>query len=686
MLATLLACKDKETTKAALPASRPTVNVVLISVDTTRADALGVYGNREVDTHALDQLARNGAIFLRHLSNVPLTLPSHASMLTGLLPTENGIHDNNGYTLSRNTRSLASIFKERGYRTAAFVGSAVLNHRFGINEGFSVYDDQFGVSNETRQPRSERDAAETTRKVVEWLQHSINDPFFLFVHYYDPHAPYHPPGEYADRFKNSYLGEISFVDDQIERVLAALQPVKNRTVIAVTADHGEGLGEHNELEHGLFLYDTTLHVPFIVASPSIQPGRKITSLTSICDIAPTLLDLAGIHTTQSFDGRSLVPLLHGGQLPERPVVSETFYPMQISWSPLFAFTSGEMKYIQAPHPEFYNLVKDPGETDNLLPEQRTSAQPLADRINKYRAASLAGRKQERVSPELDEQLRSLGYLSGGSTSLNPDTLPDPKDKIAVWKLVEQSKYLSMEGKNDKAISLMKEALKIEPKNGALYDAAGRYLYKTDPSAAAEMWQKALDLDPHNSAYHHSLAKCYKALGKTDMALQEEELALKIEPQMPEALIGAAELKLQMRQPEESLRYLDRLLAADPSDVTALYHSGIAWIRMGNPIRAAECFQKTIDIDPDLPSPYYDLAILKGQAGDFQSSENLLLKAISLNPDLVEAYYYLGYIYDQTHRTADAIRAYSEFVSRARDLRLNPRVASARARIAALQGS
>lgn len=669
-----------------MPDSSSAVNVVLISIDTTRADAVGVYGNREVDTHAIDRLARNGAIFLRHMSNVPLTLPSHASMLTGLLPAENGIHDNNGYTLSRNTRTLASIFQERGYNTAAFVGSAVLNHRFGIDRGFSVYDDLFGVSTETRQPRAERDAAETTRKAMAWLQRSINAPFFLFVHYYDPHAPYHPPGEYANRFKNPYLGEISFVDDQIERVLTALQPVKNKTVIAIVSDHGEGLGDHGELEHGLFLYETTLHVPFIVAGPSIRPGYTIQDLTSICDIAPTLLDLAGIHTTQSFDGRSLVPLLHGGQLSERPVISETFYPMQMSWSPLFALSSGEMKYIQAPLSELYNLAKDPGETGNLLPEHRASAQPLADRINKYRAASLAGRKQEHTSPELEEQLRSLGYLSGGSTSLDPDTLPDPKANIAVWKLVEKSKFLSMEGKNDEAFSLMKEALKLETKNGALYDAAARCVYNSDPSAAAEMWQKAVNLDSHNSAYHHSLARCYKALGKTDNALQEEELALEIEPQMSEAMIGAAELKIQIGQPQEALRYLDRLLAIDPRDVTALNHSGVAWLRMGDRTRAAEYFQKVIEIDPDQPYPYYDLAILKGQAGDLKSSENLLLKAISLNPDFAEAYYSLGNIYDQTHRNADAIRAYNQFVSRAHDFRLNARVVSARERIAALQGS
>lgn len=688
VVAALLSCKQKEPQQTAPVAPpSPRINIVLISVDTTRADALGVYGNREVDSHALDRLAESGAVFYRHLSHVPLTLPSHASMLTGLLPAKNAVHDNNGYRLSASAPTLASLLKQQGYNTAAFVSSVVLNHRFGIDRGFALYDDQFAVSKQTGQPLTERNAEETTGKAVSWLERSMRDPFFLFVHYYDPHAPYDPPQAYAARFKNPYLGEISFVDDQIENLLKVLEPVRQKTLIVVTSDHGEGLGEHDELGHGLFLYDSTLHVPLIVAGPSVQPGRKISGQTAMCDLLPTILEFAGINTPQGSDGRSLVPLLQGKPLPERPVISETFYPMEISWSPFFAIHSEGHKYIEAPHAEFYDLLKDPAEINNLLPAQIAAAQPLAGKIKQYRSVSLAGRKKESVNAELEEQLRSLGYVSGNSSASNPDALPDPKDKIAVWKLFEQATYLSMEGKNEQAAALAEKTLKLDPQNSVLYDAAGRYLFEADPSAAARMWQKALEIDPRNHTYHHKLAECLKKLGNSEKALQEEELALKIVPDMPEALLGAAGLMLQMNQPKEALRYLDALLRSDPRNVMALYQSGVAWRNQGEPVRAAEFFQKTINANPDLPYPYYDLAILKGQTGDWPSAENLLSHAISLNPDFAEAYYNLGVIYEKTGRNSEAIRAYSEFVSRAVDPRLSDRITAARNRIAALeQGS
>lgn len=686
LLITALGCKSKEQQSTAAPARtiQTKLNVVLISLDTTRADAVGYYGNHEVDTHAIDALAKEGTTFFRHLSHVPLTLPSHTSMLTGKMPTGHGVHDNNGYRLSDKTGTVAQYFQQSGYKTAAFVSSVVLDHRYGLDRGFNVYDDHFPASSETGEISNERNAEATTQKAKDWLRANSGGAFFLFVHYYDPHAPYHPPAAYLSRFRNPYFGEISYVDDQIDQLLQSLQPVRSRTLIVVTADHGEGLGEHNELGHGLFLYDSTLHVPLILNGPAVPRGQRVSIQTGMCDLMPTILEMSGIKSPQGLDGRSLVPLMQGKDLTERPVISETMYPMQISWSPLFALSGSGRKYVEAPHPELYDVTKDAAERLNLLPQEKASAQPFAEKVRKYRTVALAGRKQETLDPDLQEQLRSLGYVSGSSGATNPDALPDPKDKIEVWKLFEQSTYLSMDGKKTEAAAMLQKAIKIDPGNAVLYDTLGRYFFDADPSGAARMWQKALALDPRNHTYHHKLAECLKKMGDPEKALQEETLALKIEPGMSEALLGASELLMQLNRPKDALVYLEQETKLDPKNATAAYQIGVAWRTLGDMQRAEESFRNAIDLRPELPYPYYELAILKGQAGDLQSAENLLQQAVGINPDFAEAYYNLAVIYEQTGRKPEAIRAYSDFITHARDPRLQQRVDAARSHIAALQ--
>ncbi|MCI0447493.1 sulfatase, partial [bacterium] len=262
-------------------------NFILISIDTTRADAIGVYGNEQIKTPIIDSFARDGTLFRNAVAHVPLTLPSHATLMTGLLPARNGVRDNHGYRLKQTIPTLASLLRDNGYKTAAFVSSVVLDHRFGLNNGFDTYNDfiQYG-SQQSVNPQNERIASATAVEAANWLDSNQQNPYFLFVHFYDPHAKYDPPEPFKSNFSNPYFGEIAYVDSQIGVLLRSVKDLEN-TVILITSDHGEGLGEHGELGHGLFIYDSTIRIPFLMKGPRIARGKKIAQQVQLVDVLPT---------------------------------------------------------------------------------------------------------------------------------------------------------------------------------------------------------------------------------------------------------------------------------------------------------------------------------------------------------------------------------------------------------------
>ncbi|MCI0616537.1 sulfatase-like hydrolase/transferase, partial [bacterium] len=411
-------------------------NFILISIDTTRADAIGVYGNEQIKTPIIDSFARDGTLFRNAVAHVPLTLPSHATLMTGLLPARNGVRDNHGYRLKQTIPTLASLLRDKGYKTAAFVSTVILDHRFGLNHGFEIYNDfiQYG-SQQSVNPQNERIASATVAEAVNWLSANQQNRYFLFVHFYDPHAKYDPPEPYKSNFSNPYFGEIAYVDSQIGVLLQSVRDLKN-TVILITADHGEGLGEHGELGHGLFIYDSTIRIPFLIKGPGIARGKKIMQQVQMVDVLPTFLDLVGIQIPEGLDGRSLLPLLDGMSWSEYPAIVETEYPLGIGWSPLYAARSSQWKVIDAPQPEFYNIKEDPKEMKNEERKSDSSVRSLSDKLQKYKKIPPMNEKSNSEDAELQEQLRSLGYLSGTSKPKDLSNLPDPKSKIEVWKLYE----------------------------------------------------------------------------------------------------------------------------------------------------------------------------------------------------------------------------------------------------------
>jgi arylsulfatase A-like enzyme len=411
-------------TRFATP-SQPT-GLVIVTLDTTRADCLPVYGSPAVDTPALNALAANSIVFDRATTVAPLTLPAHSSLFTGLYPFHHGVRDN-GDSLGAVPATLASILRANGFRTGASVGSIILLTDRGIGRGFDTYHDEIGRSRDGR-PRGHRPGNEVVDDAIAWLSTVRSERFFLWVHLYDVHQPYDPPEPYASKYPGMpYLSEIAFADAQVGRLLRALDArgLARRTAVIVAGDHGESLGEHGEEAHGLFVYDSVLRVPLIIHAPGLAL-RRVTEPVSLVDIMPTALDLLGLHSAQ-LDGVSLRRAMLGRHMPERTLYAESMYPQRFGWSGLRSMRDGRFKFIDAPRPELYDTDADPGETTNLIEERATVARALVAQLT-----SAASRSD---SSPIDESVRarlaSLGYVSPAQApgSTRPAMTADPKDHV-----------------------------------------------------------------------------------------------------------------------------------------------------------------------------------------------------------------------------------------------------------------
>jgi arylsulfatase A-like enzyme len=425
--------------------SRPAPNILLITLDTTRADHLGAYGFQSIATPNIDRLAREGVLFEQTSAAAPLTLPAHASLFTGRFPFGHGVRDNAGFVLDPHETTVAEILQQHGYHTAAFVGSYVLAAGRGLNQGFDTYGDEFNsrdhgdIGGGVRRP-----ANEVTAEALAWLAQADSSPFFAWVHFYDAHGPYDPPEPYRSAYAGRpYDAEIAFMDSQIGRILAFLRQrgLLERTIVVVIGDHGESLGDHGEAAHGVFVYESVIRVPFIIRAPSARLGaRVVDDVTRSIDVMPTLLDLLGIRSPAAADGTSLVPWMTGAvRSLNLEAYSESLYPLhRFGWSDLRALRAGRFKVIAAPRPELYDLQQDPFEEHNVYETHRAMGQRMIARLREKEALSRASASPDRsradVNPDLAAKLATLGYLAGsGATRSAGDAgaLPDPKDQMAV---------------------------------------------------------------------------------------------------------------------------------------------------------------------------------------------------------------------------------------------------------------
>lgn len=558
---------------ASLPRLDPGVargaSLLLVTLDTTRADRLGAYGAERAETPAFDGLARSGWLFERAFTVAPVTLPAHASLLTGLYPPAHGVRHNAEFRLGEDVPTLARQLRAAGYATAAFVSSFVLDARFGLGRGFDVYDDALAASGGTVFPSGilERRAAATVEAALAWLARQPGErPVFLWVHLFDAHAPYDPPEPWRSRFAGRpYEGEIAAADAALGRLLAAAEG--RQPLVVVAGDHGEGLGDHGERTHGIFLYDETAHVPLVIRPPrraGLAPAR-IDELVSLVDLAPSLLHLLGISDPVRRDGRNRFAAESGGE--EDAVYLEALMPwIDYGWAPLTAVRTRDAKLIRAPRPEYYRLTDDPGERRDLAadPAARGEVGRLAKRLVAFGdpLRSLDAAAGEGLAPEARAALQALGYLGGAGPA--PGEAPaDPKDKIGIANALIDAHAAMQAGRLEAALATLVELERTDPRDRSVLQALGKVYLRLGRLRDAERVLLAFTAVRPKSDVSLLLGQIALLDGRYAECRRHLDQATRLEPEHGGIEIARGDLAARLGDREAAAAHYRRAAEIDP---------------------------------------------------------------------------------------------------------------------------
>jgi arylsulfatase A-like enzyme/tetratricopeptide (TPR) repeat protein len=613
-------------------------SILLITLDTTRADHLEPYGARNAETPALQSLADNGIVFDQAFATAPVTAPTHASMLTGLYTPRHGLLNNLTHHLAEEIPTLAEWLSSDGYRTAAFVSAIVLERRYGLDRGFEVYDDDVRSTVAERRTRmaTERNAQATADLALAWLDAlEAAAPYFLWVHFYDPHLPYSPPTPWAENFRNRpYDGEIAYMDSQIGRLLEHRRVADDDAVVFAIGDHGEGLGEHGEDDHGLLVYDSTIRIPWILRIPGGPSGVRIDEPISQVDLAPTVAELTSLeHRSEfeAFEGRSLLPLLWSRErFPERPLFAETAVPFySYGWSRLRTVRRGSIKFIDAPAAELYDLERDPGETRNLAGERGDTGRFLRE-IEAWAGEGDGPGSTLAVDTETAEQLRAIGYLAGDTARPAGEGRGNPVELMAVHRELQQIGELLASGRPQEAVRRVNDALLLDPDNlAALRDLSRGLVQLGRLEEAAAVASRASGIAPWSTQALMVEADVEHRRGHHQRALELTEQALELDDRLLEARLDRCRFLAALDRSSEATQELEPLLAEHPdNNLVAL--------------RYAE--------------------IVEFGSRDYPAAERRLRETVARNPSLTEAWALLGTVLTRAGRPADAVAAYREAIT------------------------
>jgi choline-sulfatase len=676
----------------------PPPNVLLVTIDTLRADRLG-----RGSTPTLDRLASEGVNFTHARAAVPLTLPSHATILSGLLPQHHGVRENATYRFDAARPTVATLLKARGYRTAAVVGAFVLDRQFGLDAGFDSYDDLIPRSPEAGvRLESERKAAAVTDAALAWMDRVESParrpapqegparpaepargaglpagvasgpdrgaglragvPFFLWVHYYDPHAPYEPPPQFAAAAKGqAYDGEVAYVDAGLRRLLDALSSrgLLSNTVIVVAGDHGESLGEHGERTHGMLLYESAVRVPLIVRAPGTTPAVR-TDPASLADIAPTILGLvrqagglsygdrqaggvssgvrqAGGLSYSAMDG---VDLLAGPQSPDRELYAETNYPRVAGWASQRSLVSRSWKVLRSSPLELYDIERDPGETKNLAGERAAIASAMATRVGELDAAGKSAASTP--SPEAQERLRALGYVSASPSASIPADAPNAAREIAAWGQFEDALADVSAGRRDRALPRLAALASRHPNAQVFGRTYAQTLLDSGRASEALKASRAIAAKwPNDASLLHDLAVTARAAGHAAEALRAEQAALVLDPKYPPALDGLGLLHADAGRAADAAASFAKAAELEPSNPSYWTNLGNAARELGDTPRATTAYQRALSIDATWPDAANGLGVMLVQGGRPADAVPWFEKALARSPNFVEAQLNLG---------------------------------------------
>ncbi len=633
-LLALLACGEGEAAAEPTPGAPPPI--VLISIDTLRADRLPAYGYQPGATPAIDRLARDGIVFEGAWSHSPLTMPSHASILSGLLPPDHGVRDNIGYRFdSAAVPYLPRLLRAAGYATGAAVSAYVLRGEGGFADGFDLYEDAIPKRRRAGVGGLQRPGAETLERALPWLRKNAGKPFFFFLHLFEPHTPYEAPEPFASRHASPYDGEVAAADRVVGELLAELErlDVYAPAAIVLVSDHGEGLGDHGEDEHGVLLYREALQVPLILKLPGgAHAGRRVKAAAQLVDVAPTLFALAGLELPPAAPGRPLLELLEDGA--PRAIYAETFFPrLHFGWSELLSLVEGSRHYIEGPDPELYDLATDPAEERNLL-------LPTGDREERHRAAGMRralasyGRTPEAPAPVAEEERRklaALGYI--GSASAGDGPLPDPKARLPTVRDLKQGLGAYSAGELEAAVAALGRAVAANPRSLDAWEYLGRSQNELGrPRQALAAFERALEL-ADGRAGHLAVSAALLSIqaGRVDdaLALLGREI-----PRSPDAfslrLLEARTLVLAGRM-DQALARADALVREAPENADAVYLRGAVHLGRRDFDRAERDLRRALELAGDHTAAMSDLAALLQHRGDTAAARRLYRRVLERNP-------------------------------------------------------
>ncbi len=646
-------------------------NIVLLTLDTTRADHLGSAGWAHARTPNLDGLARRGARFARCDSAAPITLPSHATILSGLYPPRHAVRDNGTFVLPPAMPMLAELLAAEGYDTAAVVSAVVLARRHGLDRGFRIYDDDLGSGQSAGTAVEERQAEATTTAALAILA-DLRPPYFLWVHYYDPHEEYRPPTRFADSTRGPsrlYDGEIAYMDSEIGRLLAALPAA---SVVAAVGDHGEMLGEHGELSHGVLPFAAARRVPLLLAGPGIPASRVSDCLVRTADLAPTLLSLAGVPVPAGLDGESLLPELAertsgegAGASCDRIAYSESFLPFYAyKWYPLRTLSDGRALYLQAPKPALFDLERDPGEALDLAPAEPGLVRLWRTRLERLLRA--AGEKlEEAKSPQatLDEeqrrQLASLGYLAGagaGGGAVSGD-LPDPRERVGIAQALHKVAARIQQGGCAEVLRELERIVREDPHNFPALALSGQCLRDAGRHAdALKLYQRAAEENPASAVPVANVAGSLLKLGRRDEAEREFRHALALDPTEGDSAANLARMLRESGRTGEAVELLDRTIAAGGASAQLFMERGTMRATAGRLEEALADFRQAVRRAPTDPQPLESSARAQFQLGRLREAAMSYETLARLAPSRADVWKTLVALYLELNAGADVERA------------------------------
>ncbi len=696
-------CSVSCTPQKSLPTGDSRLNVLVITLDTIRADRLGAYGNPQIQTEFIDGLAERGVLFERCIAPTPLTLPSHTSLFTGTYPVFHGVRDNGNYVVPAELTTMAELLSGAGYRTGAFVGAFVLSSRWGLDQGFKTYTEPKGGYDPTLVSFSQiqRPADAVVDDAIAWLREKSEKPWFAWVHLYDPHLPYDPPAALAREYPNDpYLGEVAYADAELGRLHGFLKSsgLESNTLVIFAGDHGEGLGDHGEHDHGLLLYQTTSRAPLIIFHPnSPSKGVRREEVVSLVDILPTLADAIGLPLPDNAQGQSLWPLIGGdGVFDERPVYAETHYPkLHFGWSPLTALQDRRFQLIQSSDPELYDLVSDPQQEENIFETNSSLAERMTGELEDLVLQLGQGAMNASSMPDADTiaKLAALGYVAGGASTAedtSPEDLPSPRSMLWLYNLlmaannavaagdeaggeqkllelleandslvdgwVSLGKLYRSQGRMAEALDAFREANAKRPQDPFLVSRLANALISAQQPAEAEQHLLvAQEKHSDNPLIVFAMARVMESTGRLEEAEKLFHRALELDSRSAPAHVRLAAIALRRGELSVAGTQIERALEIDPRASEASLFKGQLLERQNRIDEAAQAYRTELESVPNSIPAAIALSRLEGRRGRYAEQEQVLRRAIQTNPRSPGPYLVLAMTFMQREeRYAEAV--------------------------------